>query len=224
MKIFRNITILGTSHIAGDSVKEAKSYIENNRPDIVAVELDAGRAYSLKNKQKKPKGITVLKSLGLSGYLFYVIGQFIQSRLGKIVDIEPGSDMLAAMQTARKEQLIVAFIDRDIRITLGRFSRYFKKREVLRMITDMVFGRFGKSHKFDISKVPPEELIDKVIAFTKKRYPSLYKVLVDERDHFMAARLFELSRLQPEKKIFAVVGAGHVRGILRYLARYYEGL
>ena len=48
-------------------------------------------------------------------------------------------------------------------------------------------------------------------------YPSLYKILVDERDIHMAKQLNKISSLYPDKQIVAVVGAGHIKGILSYL-------
>ena len=50
-------------------------------------------------------------------------------------------------------------------------------------------------------------------------FERVYKILIDERDRFMARRLSELSKLYPENKILAVVGAGHVKGINKYLTK-----
>ena len=46
----KNITIIGTSHIARESINEVKDQIENNQPDIIALELDPKRAYALLHK------------------------------------------------------------------------------------------------------------------------------------------------------------------------------
>jgi pheromone shutdown protein TraB len=45
------------------------------------------------------------------------------------------------------------------------------------------------------------------------KYPFIYEVLVDERDRYMAENLKRISK----EKVLAIVGAGHVSGIKRYL-------
>jgi pheromone shutdown protein TraB len=193
---------------------EVKSKIEDILPDIVAVELDAGRLYGLRHKTKKPKTLALLKSLGLSGYLFFVVGQFIQQKLGRIVEIEPGSEMLSAVHASEEKNIPIALIDRDIQVTLSRFSRYFRKREVLRMIWDVISSPFQKNKfRINLDKVPETEVIDYVLMQAKKNYPSLYKILIHERDMYMANELARISYANPDKKILAVVGAGHVKGL-----------
>lgn len=221
MKIFRNISLIGSSHISGNSVNEVTSSIDAIGPDFVCVELDPGRAYSLRHRQKKPKNIELIRHLGLPGFMFYALGGFIQQNLGKIVNIEPGSEMLAAMDAAKKNNSVIVFIDRDIQVTLSRFSRHFKKRELLKMVLSFFTGIFKKEKiTFDLTDVPDEKVIEKVMDIAKKEYPSLYMVLVDERDMFMAKHLYFLSKANPEKKILAVVGAGHMRGILSYMQKF----
>jgi pheromone shutdown-related protein TraB len=221
MNTFRNIYLLGTSHIASKSVQQVKECFETIKPEIAAIELDEGRAYSLKHKVKKPKNWDLLRSLGLGGFMFYIFGEFVQKKLGKIVNMEPGSEMLATMKEAEKANAQIVFIDQDIRITLQRFSRYFRKREILKMIIDATFGSLKKEKMtMDLSQVPSEENLEMILGEAKKRYPSLFKILVDERDSFMAKRLFLLSIQNPDKKILAVTGAGHTKGIMSYLGKY----
>lgn len=217
MKLF----ILGTSHIAKQSLKSVEKSFERFKPEIIALELDYSRAIALKNKVKRPKNITLLKMLGLKGFLFYMVGEIIQQKLGKIVNIQPGAEMLTALKLAEKNKLIVYFIDRDIQITLKRFSKYFRKREALRMVFDIVKGIFKKDEliRIDLTKLPSQELIDLVLKQTKSNYPSLYKVLIDERDKYMAHKLNSIAKLYPENNILAIVGAGHVKGIKRYLSK-----
>ena len=219
MKHVRNIHIIGTSHIAKDSVKKVKESFDILKPDILALELDPGRAYSLENNIKRPKNLILLKNLGLMGFLFFLFGEFLQKNLGKIVNIKPGAEMLTALKTARNKNIAIALIDRDIRITLRRFSKYFRKRELLKIIMDMIFGAFKKNSlgDVDLSKVPADNIIEIVLEQTKKRYPSLYKVLIEERDIYMARNLIHISENNPDKKIMAVVGAGHLNGMLNYM-------
>ena len=43
MYTIKNIILIGTSHISPESVKEVNKSIEENNPDIIALELDLER-------------------------------------------------------------------------------------------------------------------------------------------------------------------------------------
>ena len=217
----KNIIIIGTSHVADTSIKKIKKSFKELMPDIVALELDMNRAYSLKHKTKRPKNFELLKNLGLGGFLFYLFGEYAQKKIGNIVNIEPGSDMLTALELGEKNNCKIALIDRDIKITLRRFSKYFSKKELFKIILDVIFSKKDKIHEIDFSKVPSKEVIKYVLKETKQRYPSLYKVLIDERDKFMAEKIYQISIMNPEKRILIVVGAGHLPGINRYLSKVF---
>ena len=49
---------------------------------------------------------------------------------------------------------------------------------------------------------------------TKTKYPNVYKALVTERDIYMGKALYKLMSTFPDKKILAIVGAGHENGIM----------
>ena len=70
---------------------------------------------------------------------------------------------------------------------------------------------------FDLKKVPDKQTIKKLLRMVKKRYPGLYKVLIEERNEFMASKLIKLMGENEEKKILAVVGAGHEEDILKLI-------
>ncbi len=219
MDKFRNIELVGTSHIAKDSVKLVKEKIIVEKPDIVCIELDPGRAYALKNKKNRPKNFELLASVGLVGFLFFLVGEYLQKKLGNIVKLEPGSDMITALNAAEKINCKIFLIDRDINYTIKRLSKNWKKREILKILFDILKSPFDKKEKvkFDLSKVPGDKLIEKVLEDTKERYPGLYKILVDERDRYMARNLSHIRRKHQDENILAVVGAGHRKGILKYL-------
>jgi len=218
-----NLHIIGTSHIARESVKEIKEFFEKEKPDIVAVELDAKRLYALFHKQSVSLDPRNIFRVGLKGYLFALIGSWASKKLGKIAGVEPGTEMKTAVKLARKNNCKLALIDRDIEVTLRRFSKYLSWKEKFLILADLskaVLKReasindFGIT-KYSLSKVPSEAVVKKVISNTKKRYPNIYRVLVKERNEFMADKLKQLMREFPDKKILAVVGAGHKEALLK---------
>ncbi|MAE42292.1 hypothetical protein CMO93_00860 [Candidatus Woesearchaeota archaeon] len=223
---YKNLTIIGTSHIAKQSLEEVQEAIEQDKPDTVAVELDKRRMYSLLSNKKNKASISDIRYIGLKGYLFSLIGGYIQKKLGEKVKISPGSEMLAAVKLAKKNKLKIALIDQDILITLRRFSKYFGFKEFLKIIfVDTFRGLFFREKlieeyglgSFDLKKVPDKQTIKKLLRMVKKRYPGLYKVLIEERNEFMASKLIKLMGENEEKKILAVVGAGHEEDILKLI-------
>jgi pheromone shutdown-related protein TraB len=212
-----NIIILGTSHIAQQSVDDIKRAIIEEKPDIIAIELDKKRLHALLSGQKAKIRIADIGRIGFKGWLFVIIGQFIQKKLGKIVGMDPGSDMLEAINQAKQHNIQLALIDQDIEVTLRRFSKTLSWKERFRFVADIFKGIFaGKKQaahvgldNLDLSSVPTDELITKMVTELKKRYPNIYRTLITERNTVMIHRLAHLATKNPDKKILAVVGAGH---------------
>ena len=214
---YKNLVVVGTSHIAEQSLQEVEQAIEKEKPDIIAIELDRKRLYALTHKVKRKIGLSDIKRVGIKGFLFNVIGAFAERKLGKMVGVEPGSDMMRAIQLAKKNKIQLALIDQDIEITLKKISKSFGWREKIHLVVDLFKGVFfGKRElkrlgltQLDLTKVPSKKLITTLIKEMKRRYPSLYKVLVEERNIFMAGMLKRIIAEHPEKKIVAIIGAGH---------------
>ena len=222
------ITLIGTSHIAEESIKEIKKTLEDLQPDIVAVELDAQRAASLLQEEKKRKlSFHDIFHIGLRGFLFAKIGQYVQEKLGEKVGVSPGSEMKTALLWAQKNKKEVALIDQSLQVTLKRFSKVLTWKEKFRFVGDFLRGMlFSKKQfqrlgldKMNLKKVPSQELIKKMMGEVKERYPSIYTVLVEERNKYMVKQLVRLLRQHTGKKIVAIVGAGHKEGMEELLKK-----
>lgn len=224
----KNLIIIGTSHIAKESINDVKKAIESEKPAIVAVELDAGRYYSLKSSQKASIRLRDILEIGIVGFIFAVLGKWAQSKLGKLVGVMPGSEMLAAVRFAKKNGIEVRLIDQDIGITLKRLSKAITWREELRFVKEIIKAIFfGKREmkrlgidEIDLSKVPSKDLIKKLIAEFRRNYPNVYGVLVTERNIVMAKRLASILESSKDQKILAVVGAGHEEELLDLVKRF----
>ena len=221
------LEILGTSHIAEQSIREIKNFVLTKRPDIIAVELDAQRVASLLSGEKNKMPFSSAFTIGIKGYLFAKIAQFVQQKIGKAVGIIPGSEMKTAIELARTEKIQIALIDQPIAITLKNFSKAFTWREKFRFMGEILGGivmprrqikRLGLD-AIDLRKVPPEEVIEKMMNLMKERYPSVYKTIVEDRNKYMVKKLVKIMREFPEKNILAVVGAGHKKGMEELLLK-----
>jgi pheromone shutdown protein TraB len=213
---YKNIDIIGTSHISPQSLREVESYISLRKPQIVALELDMGRLRSLFSEEKS--GSFSPFKYGFKGFIFAKLAHYVEHSLGGKTGVKPGSEMKLAYTLAQKNGLKVSLIDQDIRVTLQRLKISWKEK--WNFVADIFKGGFQYLFNkkalltFDISKVPPDQMIEKLIIEMKDKYPNIHQVLVEERNQYMAKKLFVLMRKNPESQILAVVGAGHGKDMI----------
>ncbi len=217
-----NLEILGTSHVSAESVREVEKAITARKPEIVALELDAGRAHALLHGGRSRITLGMIRKIGVKGFVFFAIASFLQRKIGKLVGIEPGSEMKAAITAARKANAKIALIDRSIEITMRRLSQSISWKERLRFVADALSGFFAKGEmkelgSIDLRKIPSKAVIVKVLSKVKAHYPGIYRALVEERNEHMASALIDIMAKNPESKILAVVGAGHEEGLAELL-------
>lgn len=216
MKTYKNLHLIGTSHIARQSVQEVEQTILKYNPKIVALELDKKRFFSLMQPTKRKMRLSDIRKVGVKGFLFYLLGFWAEKKLGNMVGVAPGSEMKKAAETAMKVKANIALIDEDIEQVLKRLSRRITWREKGRFVKEIIVGVFSKKQKIkiDLTKVPEEKLIKKLTARVKKDYPSFYKTIIEERNIFMAKNLYKLMNVEKEAMIVAVVGAGHEKELI----------
>jgi pheromone shutdown-related protein TraB len=220
MNYYKNLYILGTSHISKDSVNNVKKFILNEKPDIVAIELDRKRFHAMLNEVKP--SIKDVFRFGIKVFLVNFIGAYIEKKLGKIVGVKPGSEMKKAIELVKKNDLKLSLIDQDINITLKKLSKAITFGVVFRFIWDIIRAvvfRKRDIEMFDITKVPSKKIIDNVINKVKEKYPGIHKVLIEERNEIMAKNLYKVMNKYKDKKVFAVVGAGHEYEIINIIKR-----
>lgn len=213
------IRLVGTAHVSAESVDEVRREIEEFVPDVVGVELDQNRYHALKYGAEEPEITDILKSGNLGMFLVQWGLAYVQRKIGMDVGVEPGAEMKAAYEAAEERGIRVALIDRDIRITLQRFLGLMTLREKLRMgwaLVASVLHFRGGDEEIDVEALKQQDVIDMALEEFRKFSPNGARALIDERDAYLAAQLIGLSSAYD--RVMAVVGAGHVAGIRRYLA------
>jgi pheromone shutdown protein TraB len=65
---------------------------------------------------------------------------YVQTRMGDRFDVQPGADMLEAVETAEEHGIEVALVDREIQTTIQRFWARMTLVEKLRTVSGLVFG------------------------------------------------------------------------------------
>ena len=146
--------------------------------------------------------------------------------MGKLVGVSPGSEMKQAVSLARKNNMKIALIDQDIRITLNKFSNAITWKEKWNFVADIAKAFFvrDKELQFDLRKVPEKKIIKKLVEKLKSRYPNVHKVLIEERNEVLANNIKKLMNAEPDKKILIIMGAGHVEDVVGLIKNESEGI
>ena len=213
-----NIKIIGTAHVSKESIDEVKEAIIINQPDVVAVELDMNRYQNMmaeKNGQEKPDVNIrdIIKGDKLSIFLVSMFLSYMQRKIGDDLGVKPGSEMIAAIETAEEIGAKVALIDRDISVTLKRALNEMSFIEKAKFVFGIITSFFSKDEIEDVESIKDGDTLNEVMEYFKEMSPKAYSVLVSERDAYMANMLQNVEG----ENVVVVVGAGHKKGITEYM-------
>jgi pheromone shutdown-related protein TraB len=207
------LTLIGTAHVSKKSVEEVERTIEELKPDAVAVELCPRRFSTLVKGEIPDISVSdVVKRGDAFLALFQFMLAYYQKKIGKELGVKPGEEMITAVRKAREIGADVLLIDRDFGITFKRLWQSMSFVEKLKMVWNVVKSFFSEDES-DIEEILSD--VDYLLMEFKKIVPNAGKVLVDERDAYMAHNL--IKAMEKYDNIVAVVGAGHKKGIEYYL-------
>ncbi|MDY6930486.1 MAG: TraB/GumN family protein, partial [Halobacteriota archaeon] len=207
-----NITLVGTSHVSEKSIEEVNETIERVRPDVVAVELCKGRFKALRGDVRDVSVREVLGGNNMYVFLIQSILAFIQRRIGASVGIDPGAEMISAIDKAEELGIELALIDRDIQVTLQRFWTEMGFFEKFRLLGAVIWSFIRGGEEIDLETITDEDVVESLVKQLRKSSPTMARVLIDERDSYLASNILDIAK---DKDVVAVVGAGHKEGILK---------
>mgnify|MGYP001244805385 FL=1 len=215
----KKILLVGTAHISQSSVDEVNKVIEQEQPDTVCVELCESRHQAMVDKDQW-KNTDIFKVVR-EGKSFLLLSNLImtafQKRLGSQLGVQPGAEMLAAIQASERINAELQLVDRDVKITLQRTWRgmpFWGRMKVFSQLLASLFIREEIS-KEEIEKLKESDALSEAMQMLADQSPDMKRILIDERDQFMAEKI----RQVPGKRIVAIVGAGHVKGLTLELER-----
>jgi len=215
----KQILLIGTAHISQSSVDEVNTVIDQEKPDTICIELCSSRHQAMLDKdQWKNMDIYKVVREGKSFLLFAnLIMTAFQKRLGSQLGVKPGAEMLEAANAAERVGAELILADRDVKITLQRTWRgmtFWGRMKVLSQLLASLFVREEIS-KEEIEKLKESDALSEAMQMLAEQSPEMKRILIDERDQFMAEKI----KLAQGKRIVAVVGAGHVKGLMAELER-----
>jgi pheromone shutdown-related protein TraB len=214
----RELILVGTAHISRESVDLVRAVIETERPDAVCVELDQ-RRYDALAQGEHWEGLDlreVIRNKQLPTLMVNLLLAAYQRRLGARLGVMPGSELLAAIRMAEAHSIPISLVDRDIRATLRRAwgaIPFWRKPWLLANVAASAFAGPEISED-DLRELRDHDVMSGLMAELGDLMPDLKVALIDERDAYLAQKV----RDTPGDRVVAVVGAGHVAGMLRAFA------
>lgn len=209
----RTLYLVGTAHVSQRSVDLVREVIEREKPDAVCIELDEGRyeALSQEKKFQEQDLREVLKNKQLATLMLNLILASYQRRLGLKLGVTPGSELMEAARAAKDHDIPISLCDRDVRITLRRAWQSLGWGQRLRLLTELVGSLFEDTEisEEELARIREQDVVSEVMNELGRLMPDLKRVLIDERDAYLAHEILETEG----ERIVAVVGAGHVEGM-----------
>lgn len=219
----KTIILVGTAHVSKESVTEVETIIRDEEPDRVCVEIDEGRYRALTSKQDW-SSIDIYQVIRERKVLFllgnYVLSSF-QRRLGLDLGVKPGEEMIKAIDVAEELDIPFSLCDREIQITLRRAWRlasFWGKAKMLAALLSSAFTSEELTAE-DIEQLKVKGAVEGMMSELASYLPRVKSVLIDERDRYLATKIFEAEG----QRVVAVVGAGHVGGIVSWLESLQDG-
>lgn len=214
----KTVLLVGTAHISHQSTDLVREVIEQEKPDTVCIELDEKRYLALSRKQQWDNLDLkqIIRDKQLSTLLVNLILASYQKKLGGQLGIMPGTELLTAARTAEKTGSAMILCDRDVRVTLRRAwhaTSLWKKMYLLASIVTSLFDRTEIDEE-KLAELRRKDVLSELMSEIGAVIPDTKRVLIDERDIYMA----EMIKKSPGSRLVAVVGAGHMEGILRVIS------
>ncbi|AWG42791.1 TraB family protein [Candidatus Borreliella tachyglossi] len=216
------IYILGTAHVSKKSSQDTATLIKKLRPDFIAVELDTARYHAIlgTDENEKWRNLDIYKVIK-QGKAFLLIVRIVlsnfQKKLAKEQGISPGEEMKTAILKAKEYNIPLILADRKVETTLKRAWSCVPLFEKAKIISSLLSFSDTKVTADEIEKLKEQDVLSSMMEELAKEIPTVKKILIDERDAFIASKILEGSGTT-----FAVVGAGHVKGIIATLKEIKE--
>lgn len=201
------ITLIGTGHVFNLSAAIFNIF-EEKEPEIIGVELDPQRYQAILLRKTDPTAYhNAKKNLPL---IYKMLAQF-QENMAEQYGVNAGDEMITAIQYAQSHQLPVEFIDTNAQQLFTQMLNTMPFFEKMKLIFSGFTGFFISKKRIEQELKNYQKNFDSYIQEIGKKFPTIKRTLIDERNEHMVLKLVALH--EKHKKIIACVGDGHVPGI-----------
>jgi pheromone shutdown protein TraB len=205
------ITLIGTGHIF-DLSAALLSIFDEKEPDVIGVELDPQRYQAILLRNTDPTSYHAAKKN--LPFIYRMMAQF-QESMAESYGVNAGDEMLSAINYAQSRVLPVAFIDTNAQQLFTHMWNTMPFFEKLRLMFSGITGLFVSKKRVEAEMKNYQAHYDSYLEEIGKKFPTIKRTLIDDRNEFMTQRLVELH--EKHQRIIICVGDGHVSGISKLL-------
>lgn len=204
------ITIIGTGHVF--NLAEPVSFIvKNTWPDAVLLELDVGRMNSLTRARDDSSGDKDDREISA----IYRQTARYQQRMSEEYGAQVGGEFLAAINTGKLAGAAIIPIDKDAMKIINEMWDEMSATERLRYKMSGISDFIGGRKKVDRVQASFAQDEDRYIESLRRKYPTLVRKLIDERNQYMADHINQA--FETYSNMVVVIGDAHVEGISKLL-------
>ena len=213
----KELYLLKTAHVSRSSKEEVAQAFAKIQPDSICIELDEQRYERLNDPEawRNTDIVEVIKT-GQTGYLMVnLILSSFQRRMADSLGTSSGGEMLEGIRLSKENDLPLILADRSIKTTFARIWHLLGTSEKVKLLSTIVASLFDDEQisEEDLEQLKQADALDAALMDVAKSFPTVKKVLVDERDMYLCEKI----RTAPGKKVLAIIGAAHSLGIEKYL-------
>jgi pheromone shutdown protein TraB len=232
----KEVVLVGTLHVSNESKRRVEEAVRVHMPDMVCLELDVSRFKALLAREKEKKSGVEKGERGQFRYSGTAFGlgnllQWIQMKIGEDLGVLPGSEMMVAVAVAREYKLPLGLIDQPAQTTVNRMWGKMPFAEKMRFLSQLglasglyflkpvlgerIMSWFVEDDGINLGALEKGEGLNDVMEKFKEGFPTVYRVLVSERNAYMSRNLIKI--LSDKSRVVVVVGLGHVEGMKKLL-------
>jgi len=198
------ITLVGVGHVF-QLRNRIEGLVQSRRPDLVCIELDEDRYRFIRQKEKEGRYPSMTVAL---------LARF-QTKTAEMFGTTVGDEMIAAVDAAQGLSVPHEFIDMDGYSVMQRLRREMTVKERFWAFVAAIGAQFITKKRIEEELRQYQEDPEAYEEEMERRFPTFKRVLIDERNAYMAMRIAQSNSTHPY--VMAVVGDGHVKGITHHL-------
>lgn len=224
------VFLIGTAHFSQKSVEDVQKVIREIKPSAVVLELCQERAFMLTLDEQslleqnrrlsfaKVRG--VLAEKGVAQGLIYIILLNMSANLTEKLGLAPGSEFRSGASEARNiPGCRVVLGDRSLKVTIARAVASVSLWQKMKLIYSVLTTDVNTTQE-DVEKFKEKDMLEQMLEELGGEFPGFKRVLLDERNYFLAHSIYHwannsVTSAGPQK-VVAIVGIGHVAGIVEH--------
>lgn len=215
----KTIYLVKTAHVSKNSVEDVNEIIEKVNPNAICIELDEDRLKAFNTSEddrwRNTDLVTIIKEKRVGLLMVNVILSSFQRRMAAKLDTKSGGEMVAGINAAKERNIPLVLADRKINTTFRRIWSKLGLWEKAKLLVTIITSIFDDEEitEEDLANLKQSDMLEAALEEVGKEFPIVKKILVDERDMYLAQNIKNANG----HTIVAIIGAAHANGIKKHI-------